>query len=235
VKSAKVATRPGRAKRVKREEPSVLERWREQVGHQPTSPRGRRSREQLLVAAREIFARDGFQAARITDIAERAGVSHGTFYTYFDSKDLIFRALILQLQDDLLGREARAADEPELDPIASIERTNRRFLRAYERNHDLTLVWHQVAAIDPEVAAALTEAKQPFFARTQRAIIKYQEQGIADPRIDPVYGSHAIASMVTEFAYSWFSQRQDFEFDKVVEQLSLLCANAMGLGHLKDN
>lgn len=227
--SAKVAPRAGRAGRAKRAAPSILDGWRAQVGTLPSSPRGRRSREQLLVAAREIFARDGFQAARITDIAERAGVSHGTFYTYFESKDLIFRALILQLQDDLLGREATEADEADLAPLASIERTNRRYLRAYARNHDLSILWEQVAALDPEVAAALHEAMEPFFRRSQRAIVRYQEQGLADPRIDPVYGSRAITGMVTRFAYAWFSQKLPFTLDEAVAQLSLLCANAMGI------
>jgi hypothetical protein len=35
--------------------------------------------------------------------------------------------------------------------------------------------------------------------------------------------------MVMQFAYSWFSQQLPFTFDKAVAQLSILCANAMGL------
>ncbi len=39
------------------------------------------------------FAHNGFAGARLTDVAQRAGISHGTIYNYFDSKEALFRAL----------------------------------------------------------------------------------------------------------------------------------------------
>ena len=70
------------------------------------SERGRRTREALIGAARRVFERDGFIDARITDIAEEAGAAHGTFYTYFDSKEAALRAVILQRESELLGAGA---------------------------------------------------------------------------------------------------------------------------------
>ena len=70
------------------------------------SERGRRTREALIAAARRVFERDGFIEARITDIAEEAGAAHGTFYTYFGSKEAALRAVILQLESGLLGAGA---------------------------------------------------------------------------------------------------------------------------------
>src|SRR4051794_2983245 len=60
----------------------------------PLTPRGRRTRSALVSAARAVFERDGFVGARVTDIAAHAGVAHGTFYTYFDSKEAVFRDVI---------------------------------------------------------------------------------------------------------------------------------------------
>jgi AcrR family transcriptional regulator len=49
------------------------------------------TRAKLLTAARHIFARDGFEASRLEDIAARAGFTRGAFYANFDSKeDLLF-------------------------------------------------------------------------------------------------------------------------------------------------
>src|SRR5262245_32537914 len=61
------------------------------AGTASLTPRGHRTRSKLLVAAREIFSRTGFFEVRITDITARAGVASGTFYTYFDSKEELFR------------------------------------------------------------------------------------------------------------------------------------------------
>ncbi len=45
---------------------------------------------EILMSALAVFARQGFAAARISQITDRAGVSHGLFYHYFDSKEAIF-------------------------------------------------------------------------------------------------------------------------------------------------
>lgn len=51
-------------------------------------------RRQVLDGAREVFLADGFDAASMNEIARVAGVSKGTLYVYFDSKEALFEALI---------------------------------------------------------------------------------------------------------------------------------------------
>jgi AcrR family transcriptional regulator len=54
------------------------------------------TRQKLLLAAEQTFARDGYEAARLEDIAARAGYTRGAFYANFDSKEDIFFALLEQ-------------------------------------------------------------------------------------------------------------------------------------------
>jgi AcrR family transcriptional regulator len=65
--------------------------------------RAERTREALLAAAQKIFARDGFEAARIEEIAAEAGRTRGAFYANFESKAAVF----LALRNDLARRGAR--------------------------------------------------------------------------------------------------------------------------------
>lgn len=51
-------------------------------------------REAILTAAEKIILRDGYQPAKMADIAEATGVSVGTLYNYFDSKEAVLNALI---------------------------------------------------------------------------------------------------------------------------------------------
>jgi AcrR family transcriptional regulator len=51
--------------------------------------------EEILGAALEVFGEQGFARTRLEDVARRAGVSKGTLYLYFDSKDALFRAMVL--------------------------------------------------------------------------------------------------------------------------------------------
>src|SRR5690349_10794849 len=48
----------------------------------------------ILSAALEAFVENGFAATRLDDIAERAGVSKGTLYLYFESKEALFKAVV---------------------------------------------------------------------------------------------------------------------------------------------
>ena len=60
----------------------------------PRTERGRRTRTALLQAAREAFEQRGFDDCRMNDIAYSAGLSHGTVYTYFESKEEILGQVI---------------------------------------------------------------------------------------------------------------------------------------------
>ncbi len=60
-------------------------------------PRQRRKEArpaELMAAALELFVEKGFAGTRLDDVAARAGVSKGTLYLYFDSKEALFKAVI---------------------------------------------------------------------------------------------------------------------------------------------
>src|SRR5271165_6972579 len=73
-------------------------------GDKPNGPRSRKgveTRARLVGAAKAVFEEDGFLDARISDIAERAGLSHGSFYHYFESKEEVFREVAAEVEDRL--------------------------------------------------------------------------------------------------------------------------------------
>lgn len=65
---------------------------------------GQRTRAKLLEAAEAEFGQKGFYEAQIVDITRRAGVAHGTFYTYFPSKEAIFVELVREINKQLRAR-----------------------------------------------------------------------------------------------------------------------------------
>lgn len=60
--------------------------------------------QEILEAAMAVFAQKGFAAARMEDIAARAGVAKGTIYLYFDTKEAVFKALVRESIGGALGR-----------------------------------------------------------------------------------------------------------------------------------
>ena len=63
----------------------------------PRTERGRRTQRAILDAAAAEFGEKGFHEGSISGITRRAGVALGSFYTYFDSKDAVFRALVADM------------------------------------------------------------------------------------------------------------------------------------------
>src|SRR3974390_3776919 len=107
-------------------------------GERPNGPRSRKgaeSRGRLLEAAKQIFEEDGFLDGRISDIAERAGLSHGSFYHYFDSKEEIFREVAAAVEEQLSAPMEGVILDPgsHAPPPERIREALRRHLESYRR------------------------------------------------------------------------------------------------------
>ena len=79
----------------------------------PTHSRQRRKEArpaELIAAALELFVEKGFVGTRLEDVAARAGVSKGTLYLYFDSKEALFKAVIQEGMVPILERGADLVD-----------------------------------------------------------------------------------------------------------------------------
>jgi AcrR family transcriptional regulator len=76
------------------------------IATEPEEPRWRRLPEarprQILDAAIDVFGESGLAAARLEDIAKRAGVSKGTIYLYFSNKETLFCEMIRRLVSDTI-------------------------------------------------------------------------------------------------------------------------------------
>ncbi|MER5648430.1 TetR/AcrR family transcriptional regulator [Streptosporangium sp. NPDC002524] len=68
-------------------------------------------RDHLVKLAAELFARKGFQATTVREIAEEAGILSGSLYHHFDSKETIVDEVLTTFLDDLVGRYRTALDK----------------------------------------------------------------------------------------------------------------------------
>jgi AcrR family transcriptional regulator len=197
----------------------------------PRSRKGVQTRARLIEAARAVFERDGFLTARISDIAATAGLSQGSFYHYFDSKEQVFRE-VAEAQERRLTAPGDPTLEVDADdsPRAVIGRANRRYLERYRDAAKLMGVIEQVSRYDEHVSAARIATMQHFVDRAERSIRGLQSAGLADGTVDPRIAADALGSMVGRFAELWMVQGyRDYDFDEAVDQLTRLWANALGL------
>ncbi|MCX4098246.1 TetR family transcriptional regulator [Nocardia sp. alder85J] len=182
----------------------------------------------MITAAREVFERDGYLDAKISDIARAADLASGSFYTYFDGKEEIFAAVLEQVQEEMLHPHIRDRTGV-TDPIALIEAAHREYLLSYKRNARLMAVLEQVAQVDENFRRLRTERADAFVRRNAAMIRALQVSGRAAPDLDPQITALALSVMVSRTAYSVFVNNRRISFEKLLTTLTQLWANALQL------
>jgi AcrR family transcriptional regulator len=167
--------------------------------------------------------------ARITDIADEAKVASGTFYTYFDSKEEIFAAVVESIEEDMLHMHVRER-VGEAEPRALISAANAEYLTAYQRNARLMAVFEQVAQVDDQFRDLRVKRSDAFLKRNARLIEELQARGDADPSLDPLVAAEALSWMVSRMAYSVFVLGRPIPIDVLTETLNRLWLNALRIG-----
>jgi AcrR family transcriptional regulator len=200
----------------------------------PRTRKGRETREVLLKAAREVFERDGFTSARISDMTTLADLAYGSFYNYFDSKDEIFWAVLAEVRRDMLtgfSPDGGAAPSPTprtiSDQIRNIERSNADFIERFRANAGMIRVMEEVATYNDDFKRMRREARIRFIVRIERTVRRLQEHGVADTTLDPECTAHALGAMMDRFCYSWFVLGDEFDEETAIRTLNTLWYNAL--------
>jgi AcrR family transcriptional regulator len=118
-------------------------------GKQPRTARGRRTLRAILDAAAAEFGEKGFHDGSVSGITRRAGVALGSFYTYFDSKDAVFRALVRDMSDQVRDRVAPALRAAPVGVPA--ERAGLQTFLGFVREHkEIYRIIDEAEFVDPE-------------------------------------------------------------------------------------
>ncbi|WP_309610388.1 TetR/AcrR family transcriptional regulator [Sphingomonas sp.] len=117
-------------------------------GKAPRTARGEKTLRRILDAALTEFGERGFAESSIASITQRAAVALGTFYTYFDSKEALFAALVRDMSE-----RVRDAVAPALDGASDALDLERRALAAYlrfvERHREVYRIIDEAEFVDP--------------------------------------------------------------------------------------
>ncbi|MES2001279.1 MAG: TetR/AcrR family transcriptional regulator [Pseudomonadota bacterium] len=117
-------------------------------GKAPRTARGERTLRKILDAARDEFAEKGFADSAIVTITQRAGVALGTFYTYFDSKESVFQALVRDMSGQVRDHVAPAFASAR-DSLDGERRALQSFLEFARTHRDVYRIIDEAEFVEP--------------------------------------------------------------------------------------
>ena len=149
------------------------------AGKAPRTARGEKTMRKILDAALAEFGEKGFSDSSIVSITSRAHVALGTFYTYFDSKESLFAALVRDMSSRVkdLVPPATAEARGALDAEA---RTQRAYLEFVLENKEVYRIIDEAEFVDPEGFRAHYEAAAARIAARLTAGVDSGEMREAD-------------------------------------------------------
>ena len=164
------------------------------------------SQDRILEAARGEFAEHGY-AARLQDIAERAGLTHPTLLYHFGTKERLYAAVIEQAMLDWAAMTSRAvsAAPPGFDRVAALVDAGMEF---FATHHDFVVIWRREAIEGGgRLEDAMAEHMRPFLDRAVGFLEREVEAGRLRPH-DPIELMQLVYGAVsTYFSDSGFRAR----------------------------
>jgi AcrR family transcriptional regulator len=161
-----------------------------------------RRRDEIMAAAKKVFARNGFHATTIADIAKEAGLAYGSIYWYFDSKDELFHAL-MAVEEDALRTHVAAAVGARRDsdgeaPFRTAVQATFEFFEADKAT--VKLLFRDAYALGDRFEKLLGGIYERFVDDIENVVVAAQNRGevvVAPPRMV----AYTLAALIGQLAH----------------------------------
>jgi TetR/AcrR family transcriptional regulator, fatty acid metabolism regulator protein len=159
-------------------------------------------RRQILDAAVRAFARKGYHACRVGEIAEEAGVAYGLVYHYFGSKEEVLQTIFRETWTLMLARIEEMEEEG--DPASEqVRKVTALLLRTWKRDPDLVRVLVREVTRSPEQLQQQIEEIGHAYEALERIIRRGQESGEFRSELDPQLAATVFYGALEEVLTGW--------------------------------
>lgn len=188
-----------------------------------TRTRGERTAAKLRAAAVAAFAELGWSGTRVEDVVQRAQVSHGTFYTYYDNKSVVLAGLVARTRADFTALAESPWDGQDVHEALRTVITG--FLDLYERDAVIMRTWIEAAQEDEGFTTSLAEMRARFSQRVG-AHVASAVASSGHP-VPPETIALGLVAMVEQTAYRVVVLGEAHERSDVSEALVLIWGSTM--------
>ena len=163
-------------------------------------------RREILEAAKRVFAKKGFAATTIDEIAQEAEFSKGAMYGYFEGKEDLFFSLIQEKSDDIEGRFREVVESSD-DPATKIGDLVETYLTFFEKDRDFfQIIASEHPRLGVETHSRLTENMRERYIRNLGLIEQVMREGVSAgvlKEIEPRLWATGLVGIIHAFTAHW--------------------------------
>jgi AcrR family transcriptional regulator len=172
----------------------------------------------LLDAGAQVFAQRGYHAARVDDIVKLANTSHGTFYLYFSNKEDLFRALALDVAEQMMHlAEDLPEIVPEPDGYTELRSWLDRFGELYDHYGPVIRAWTEAETGTSEFGRLGDDLLGEFTRVLAERIRAAHPDGLS-----AAVAAIAVVAMVERFNYYLLSRQVKVNRDDMLDTLAMV-------------
>ncbi|MEQ1786849.1 MAG: TetR/AcrR family transcriptional regulator [Acidimicrobiales bacterium] len=174
-------------------------------------PRGEATRVRLLEAGASVLPARGYHDTRVDDIVSAAGVSHGTFYRYFENKDDFFRVLAEAASERMIALIDRLRIQSDVDDLRAWLRD---WFRTYEADGGIISTWQEMRT-NEELGAFSQQVAASVFTRLVRIL---EARDFGNPDVDAT----TFLALIERVPYSVYTLRFTSEADAIESMVTTI-------------
>ncbi len=191
--------------------------------------RARLTQKAIVAAAADLFARDGFGATSLDDIASVLGVTKGAFYYHVKNKEEILRLIYLTV---LTASEEplRKIVEAELPPVEKLRRAvEHHAVVAADRSQAMTVFYREHPHLTGPFSKEILLRKKAYERYFERIIEEGQAAGVFDPQIDPKIATFGLLGMCNWLS-QWYRSDGQYSPQQIADMFLRMIGEGMFLG-----
>lgn len=175
---------------------------------EPRTTKGKATLERILLAGDAIFSEHGYVSMRMIDLAEKANLSLGAIYRYFENKDDVFLAVIFNIHKALFDSSKNSSSISfKDDPYTSIYEANLGYLRKYKKHRKLMRTFIEATLISEQYTYMWRYMRDSHISRVLHAL----EKDFCIPPKKIKNCIEALISMTEQSAFSWYALTSEHE------------------------
>src|SRR4030042_825402 len=184
-------------------------------------------RESIIQAAIEVFSKKGFQAAGISEIAQRAGVADGTIYQYFKNKEDLFFSIPVEKT-----KEFRSQVELHLEGISGALNKIRKFVWYFLYFFKTNPEYGRLLMLEMRVSKSFVKTETYDFLKQSVSsaldiIAEGQKEGVIRTDVDIYFLRHLVLGILEHIVSRWLLKEAKYDLLEHHQQVSRILIDGL--------